>query len=147
MPEKVMNPLKYELQVTERHLHLIKFATELACFLLFGKLENPLWQLWDTKDVDPDKFSEACEMLKKIVFPELGRNSNYGVGWSENKPYLNKAQIFYEIEAMIAHELWKRNPNAPKGTVASGPPLHYSDEELLRITGVIEEIQLLEARS
>lgn len=50
-------------------LYLIQLATDSVCFMLLGKIENPLWQLFDTRDIDHDAFSEACETLKKSCFP------------------------------------------------------------------------------
>lgn len=137
---KVLNPHEYLMAVTKTHLHLIAAATDLYCFLLLGKIEHPLWQLYTSRDIDHDDFAEACGKLKQIVFPELDRNSWYGVGWKPGDNSQNNSQIAYEIQAMIRHELWKRQPNPDKSVVSSDQPLHYSPEALIKIEDIKKEI-------
>lgn len=137
---KNKNQLKYSLEITERQLNIIRDALELYHRLLGGHIEHSLWNLFISTDIDHYEFSDACRVLKKIIFPELANNGYYGVGWNDETRQ-QKNQIGYEIEAMIRHELWKRSPDAPRYVTCSSPPLHYSTEELIKLEEKQDEQQ------
>lgn len=131
--EKRKNQLKYTLQITERQLNIIREALDLYHRLLDGHIENELWGLFSRRDIDHEEFSVVCRRLKEIIFPELAWNAYYGVGWKENDRRQQASQIGYEIEAMIRHELWKRDPDAPRYVTSASEPLHYSTEEFVKL--------------
>lgn len=127
------NKRKFALEVTERHMNIIIEATDLYQRLLDGHIEHALWNLFISRDIDHDRFSELCRSLKTLVYPDLAPNGYFTAGWKDGDSRLQKAQLGYEIQAMIRHELWKRDENAPRHTTSASEPLHCSTEELLQI--------------
>lgn len=125
---------KFKLEVTTRQLHILQEATDVYARLLFGQIEQSLWQLFISKDIDREKFDKACDELKKIVFPGVPRNSAVRPKNEEGENF----QVAFEIHDVIRHELWKRADNPPKHVVSADPPMQYSKEPLMKLSDITE---------
>jgi hypothetical protein len=129
---------KYKLIVSERQMNIIQAALDLFCRLLMGQFNSSLWNLFISRDLDHDAFERKCDELKLMVFPELHLHEYYGVGWKDDSRQ-QKMQIAYEIEAVVRHELWKRQEKPDRYVTSAYPPLHYSDEPFIRLEDVKPE--------
>ena len=137
--KKEESELKYSIQVSEKQMNIIREALDLFHRLLDGHIEDALWNLFISREVERDEFSDVCRELKKILFPELYSNQLYGVGRYDDNPHLQKMQIAYEIEAKLRHELWKRDLNAPRHVTSATPPLRYSNEPFVELEEINDD--------
>jgi len=127
----------YTLKVSKNQIKVISEALELYARLNIGQIEQIEWLFRDKicnkiELYDLDKLRSSCDIIKNVVFSELGRNAHYSIR-SDSVP--EKAKIAYDFVQVINHLLaWDSTPEGGN-TVNFQEPLKCSEEDLPKIKG------------
>jgi hypothetical protein len=132
--------MEYTIKLNRKQIELIAQALEQHTRMICGHLDTSTMPAIDLAlEKNTESFNEYIEKryevenkineLKRIVFPELGMNGNYGVGHDE------ESDICYEMYKMILLQFDKEN-RGKEGyyeNVHSNEPLHYSKEPFIKV--------------
>lgn len=117
-----MKNYDFVIRVTRRQVDVIQAALDAYARLKLGQIKQALTGVFDDREFNGTSFDVSCESLRTIVFRTDPDNT------PPKNPEGEDGQVAHEIYGVIRHELWKREPDAPKHVVSADRPLQYTHE-------------------
>jgi len=144
--------MKYTIELTEKQMRLMAKALEQHSRIICGhmtihtvpaidhtlnRVQYKEGENWDKYMENSQKVEELLFEIKKCMFDgtDMGtdewRHGNHGIGWD------NEADMAYDMYKMILYtfenERQSKEGDEYQGNVHSTPPLHNSDQPLIKV--------------
>ena len=121
--------MKIELELTDKQFNALTNGIEAYSRIINGQFDTLYYEFYGRIEGNAEQFNSKLKELRKIVFPELSDNENYGIGNNETS---EKTKILYEIYKMLNYEKYKLDKRTDY-TVDSSKPIKVSKEPLPKV--------------